>query len=219
MKKSFRRQIIYGFLVMVFLCGFTIILTFFTTRNIQKVFLNTMKDNVSSLKAAEELELALLSQRGFLANYFLDGDPIWIEKLEEKKSTFEDWLNKATDVALTPYEKNIIKEINFLYKTYDNDRYRAKQLFESGNISGAKEILLKDMFEVFEVLYQECEDYIRINESIIKKSEVYLQKKVMDMMILITAPTVIIIGLVGSMFFLLTKRILATIEDISVTTR
>ena len=111
MKKSFRRQIIYGFLVMVFLCGFTIILVFFTTRNIQKVFLNTMKDNVSSLKAAEELELALLSQRGFLANYFLDGDPIWIEKLEEKKSTFEDWLNKATDVALTPYEKNIIKEI------------------------------------------------------------------------------------------------------------
>jgi signal transduction histidine kinase len=219
MQKSFRRQIIYGFLVMVFLCVFTVILAFLTTHNIQNVFLNTMRDNVSSLKAAEELELALLSQRGFLANYFLDGDPIWIEKLEEKKSTFEDWLNKATDVALTPSEKNIIKDINILYKTYDNDRYRAKQLYDSGNIPGANKILLKEMFEVFEVLSQKCEDYIGINESIIKKSEVSLQKKVMDMMILITVPTLIIIGLVGSMFFLLMKRILATVENIAVTTR
>lgn len=76
MQKSFRRKIITGFLVMVFLWAFTAILAFITTRNMQKVFLNTMKDNVSSLKAAEELELALLSQKRFLANYFLDGNVI-----------------------------------------------------------------------------------------------------------------------------------------------
>ncbi|MBI3990781.1 MAG: MCP four helix bundle domain-containing protein [Candidatus Omnitrophica bacterium] len=204
---------------MVFLCAFTAVLAFITTRNMQKVFVNTMRDNVSSLKAAEELELALLSQRGFLSNYFLDGNPIWLKKLEGKKANFQDWLNKASIVALTPPEKTIIKEINLLYKRYESERYRAKKLYESGNLRGAKNILQKDMWETFEALYQKCEDYILINESIIKKSEISLQKKVIGMMVLIIIPAFVIIGLVGSMFFLLTRRILASVEDIALTTR
>jgi len=204
---------------MAFLCVFTAILAFITTRNMQKVFLNTMRDNVSSLKAAEELELALLSQKGFLGNYFLDSDPIWLKKLEEKKVNFEDWLNKASDAALTPPEKGIIEDIKLLYKTYESERYKARKLYESGSTREAKNILLKDMWEAFEALYQKCEDYIRINESIIKKSEASLQKKVIGMMIWITVPAFVIICLVGSMFFLLTRRILASVENIAVTTR
>lgn len=219
MQKSFRKQVMSGFWVMVFLCAFTVLFAFITTRNMQRVFLNTMRDNVAALKAAEELELALLSQKGFLANYFLDGDPTWIKKLEEKKANFLDWLNEASDAALTPPEKDIIEDIRRLYKTYESERYKAKQLYESGDIQGAKDILLKDMWEAFEALYQKCEDFILINESIIEKSEVSLQRRVIGMMVLITVPALIIIALVGSMFFLLTRRILASVEDIAVTTR
>jgi signal transduction histidine kinase len=219
MQKSFRRKVMTGFLIMVFLCVFTVILAFITTRNIQKVFLNTMRDNVAALKAAEELELALLSQKGFLANYFLDGNPIWLKKLEEKKANFLDWLNKASVAALTLPEKGIIEDIKRLYKTYESERYKAKQLYESGNIRGAKSVLLKDMWEAFEALYQKCEDFILINESIIRKSEVSLQREVIGMMVLITVPALAIVGLVGFMFFLLTRRILTSVEDIAVTTR
>lgn len=204
---------------MVFLCAFTVLFAFITTRNMQRVFLNTMKDNVAALKAAEELELALLSQKGFLSNYFLDGNPAWIKKLEEKKTNFLDWFNKASDAALTQPEKDIIEDINRLYKIYETERYKAKQLYDSGNIRGAKNILLKDMWEAFEALYQKCEDFIRINESIIEKSEVSLQRKVVGMMLLITVPALVIIAVVGSMFFLITRRILASVKDITVTTR
>lgn len=190
-----------GFWVMVLLCAFTVLFAFITTRNMQKVFLDTMRDNVAALKAAEELELALLSQKGFLANYFLDGDRSWLKKLEEKKTNFLGWLNRASEVALTPAEKGIIEDINLLYQTYESERYKAKQLYDSGNIRGAKNILLKDMWEAFEVLYQKCEDFIRINESIIEKSEVSLQRKVVGMMVLITVPALVIIAVVGSMFF------------------
>lgn len=219
MQRSFRRKIISGFLVMTFLCVFTAILAFITTRNIQRVFLDTMRDNVSSLKAAEELELALLSQKGFLANYFLDGDSVWLKKLEEKKANFEDWLNKATDTAFTAPEKAIIKDIKVFYQTYENERYGAKQLYDSGKIQEAQNILLKNMWQAFEALYQKCEDYIRINELIIEKSEISLQRKVIDMMVFITVPALVIIGLVGSMFFLLTRKILSSVENIAITTR
>ncbi|MDI6758293.1 MAG: ATP-binding protein [Candidatus Omnitrophota bacterium] len=208
-----------GFWVMVFLCAFTVLFAFITMRNMQKVFLNTMRDNVAALKAAEELELALLSQKGFLANYFLDGNSIWLNKLDEKKTNFLGWLNKASETALTPAEKSIIEDINLLYQKYESEHYKAEQLYESGNIRAAKEILLKDRWEVFEALYQKCEDFIRINESIIERSEASLQRKVIGMMVLITVPALVVIALVGSMFFLLTRRILASVKDITVTTR
>lgn len=208
-----------GFWIMVFLCVFTVFFAFITTRNMQKVFLDTMRDNVAALKAAEELELALLSQKGFLANYFLDGDPSWLKKLEEKKTNFLGWLNKASEAALTPAEKSIIADINLLYQKYESERYKAKRLYESGNIRDAKSILLKDRWDVFEALYQKCEDFIRINESIIEKSEASLQGKVIGMMVLIIVPALVIVGLVGSMFFLLMRKILASVEDIAVTTR
>jgi len=219
MKKSFRRKIIFGFLVMVFLCVFTALLAFITTRNLQKVFLDTMRENVTALKAAEELELALLSQKGFVANYLLSGDSVWIDSLEEKKADFKYWLNKAEDAALTPAEKGIIKDIKSLYKKYENSRSRIKQLYQSGNIQEAKNILLVDMRDSLEALYQKCEDFILINESLIEKSEVALQKKVIGMMIMISLPAIVIIALVGLMFFLLTRRILGSVENIALTAR
>ncbi|MBU2102927.1 MAG: MCP four helix bundle domain-containing protein, partial [Candidatus Omnitrophica bacterium] len=219
MQKSFHRKVITGFLVMAFLCAFTAILAFITTRNMQKVFRDTMKENVLSLKAAEELELALLSQKGFMANYFLSGDSNWLNRLEERKSDFAYWFKKASDIALTPAEKSVIEDINLLYEEYESDRYRAKQLYESGSIQEARNVLLVDVSNSLEAIYQKCEDYIIINESIINKSQVALQKKVIGMIILITVPAFVIIGLVGSMFFLLTRRILASVEDIAVTAR
>ncbi|OPY89358.1 MAG: Alkaline phosphatase synthesis sensor protein PhoR [Smithella sp. PtaU1.Bin162] len=219
MKKSFRRKIIIGFLAMVFLSVFTACLAFFTTRNMQNVFLNTMRQNVASLKAAEELELALVSQKGFLSNYFLDKNSVWLERLEEKRANFSEWLKKATDTAVTPEEKNIINDINHLYARYENDRLNAKKLYESGKTREAKDLLLGDMWEALEILYQKCENYISINESIIKKSEGALTRKIAGMMVLIVIPSIAIIISIGLMFFLLTRKILSSVEDIAVTAR
>lgn len=219
MKGSFRRKIIVGFVSMVLLCLFTAVLAFVTTRNIQNVFLNTMRQNVASLKAAEELELALLSQKGFLANYFLEGNSVWLDRLEEKKAIFLYWLKKASDAALTPAEKNIIDDIKRQYGRYENDRIRAKQLYDAGNTQAAKSLLLGDMWQALEILYQKCEDYISINESIIEKSETTLRKKVIGMMILIVVPSLAVIIVIGVIFFVLTRRMLLSVEDISVTAR
>jgi len=157
----------------------------------QNVFLNTMRHNVASLKAAEELELALISQKGFLSNYFLDKDPVWLERLEEKRANFSEWLKKAMDAAVTSEEKNIISDINRLYARYENDRLNAKKLYESGRTQEAKILLLGDMWETLEILYQKCEEYISINESIITKSEGALRRKIAGMMFLIVIPSIV----------------------------
>lgn len=219
MKKSFRRKIIFGFLVMVFLCVFTAALAVITAHNMQNVFLNTMRQNVASLKAAEELELTLLSQKGFLANYFLDNNPVWLERLEGKKAKFSEWLKKAASAAITHEEKNIISDIHRLYAIYEDDRLHARNLYESGRAQEAKKVLLGDMWDTLERLYQKCEDYISINEAIIRNSEAVTKRKVSGMMIFIAVPSIAVIVSIGLMFFFMTRKILSSVENIADTTR
>jgi|GEM_PF-1418529 len=219
MKKSFRREIIIGFWLMVFLCFFIGGISVITALNMQKVFRDTITENVSALKAAEELEIALLSQKGFVANYFLSGDPIWLNRLEEAKADFATWFNKASSTARTPAEKNIIEEINHFYKTYEKDRHRAKQLYESGNMREAKNILLVDMWADLDKVYQSCESFILINESIIEKSRADLRKSIIGMITIIFISSLGIIALIGGMFLFLIKRILGSIENVTVTAR
>ncbi len=172
-----------------------------------------------SLKAAEELELALLGQKGFLANYFLDGNAGWLDKLEERKSNFKDWLDKADQTALTAPEKDIIRDIRVLYGLYENERSRSKSAYESGRIDEAKSILSKDMWQAFEALYKKCEDYIRINETIIANSEASLRKKIIGMIIFMIVSNIVVISFVGFMFYLLIRRILSSVENVAVIAR
>ena len=64
--------------------------------------------NVASYHAAEELENALLQQKGYLTYYFLDGNPAWLQEIERYNGTFEDWLEKARKSAYTEAMREII---------------------------------------------------------------------------------------------------------------
>lgn len=219
MRKSFRSSITIGFTAMVLLCFIVGLLAFAIGVNLQKVFRDTVRENVSALKAAEELELALLGQKGFMSNYFLSDDPIWLDRLEEKRADFFNWLQKASDVALTAPEKSIIKDIKVLYEAYERDRSRARGLYESGDIQKAKNILLEDMWSRLDTLYQRCEDFLRVNELLIEKSGKSFQKKIALTMITIFVISILIIGLAGALFFWLARNMLRSIENITATTR
>ncbi len=180
---------------------------FVTTRNLQKVSRAIMKENVSSLKAAEELELALLNQKGLVSSYFLDGNPSWLKTLEEKKKDFEIWFKNAQDVALSPEEKRILKDIISLYKTYDNQRNRAVRLYQAGNVVEAKKVLLTDMKNSIDSLYQKCEDLILANEALISKAEESSQRNVVIMTSLIWITILITLCLGAFLGFFIARKI------------
>jgi len=198
MKFSFSHRITLGLLVMAVLLIILGVLAFITTKDVQRVSRAIMKENVSSLKAAEELELALLNQKGMVASYFLDGSSSWLKILEDRKKDFDFWFKKAQDVALTDHEKKILQDVSVLYKTYDRQRNKAIRLYQSGNILEAKNILLNDMRTTIDALYQKCEDLILANEALIAKAEVTSQGNVVRMTSLIWS-TIVITLLLGSM--------------------
>ncbi len=153
-------------------------LALITTRNVQGVSRAIMKENVSSLKAAEELEIALLNQKGLVASYFLDGNMLWLKTLEERKKDFYFWFKKAKDVALTDNEKNILQDVSLLYKSYDKQRNKAIRLYQPGNTVEARNVLLNDMKTSIDALYEKCEGLILANEVLIAKAEVASQGNV-----------------------------------------
>ncbi len=56
--------------------------------------------NVASYHAAEELENALLQQKGFLTYYFLDGNPEWLEEIDRYQRHLRGLAGKGPKISL-----------------------------------------------------------------------------------------------------------------------
>lgn len=206
-KFTFSHRIIAGFAIMAILSVLIGYLAFVTTGNLQKISTAIMKENVSSLKAAEELEIALLNQKGLVSNYLLDGNFVWLKTLEEKKRDFDTWFKNAQSVALTESEKRILRDIFNIYKTYDSQRNRAIKLYQANNIVDARRILANDMKNSVDSLYQKCEDLILVNEMLIAKAETSSKKNVFRMTILIWLTIIGTLCLGGIMGFFIARKI------------
>src|SRR3989338_4202267 len=108
-KMRFHEQLIgVGFLLITVLFIGVGFLAWKTTKDVQGTANAIMKENVTSLRATEELELALLNQKGLVSSYFLDRNTDWLSNLDRfqgseksemltKLETFRADLLKALD--------------------------------------------------------------------------------------------------------------------------
>lgn len=207
MKFGFSHRILAGFVGMIILLILVGYLSSMATKSLQKVPQAIMKENVSSLKAAEELEIALLNQRGLVSSYFLDNNISWLRTLEERKKDVDAWFKRAQEAALTERERKILQDILTLYKAYDNQRDRAVRLYQTGNSAEATRILLHDMKNSLDSLYQRCEDLILANEELIAKAEAVSKREAFGMSILIWLVIVVMLCLGLIMGFFISRKI------------
>jgi signal transduction histidine kinase len=126
----------------------------------------TVNSNLPSVRAAEELEIALLEQRGFVSRYMLDeGNRKWLEGLDDVKKGFDFWLKEASDTAHTAAEKELLVKIEATYDKYDASRDRAVELYGQGEVEAAKKLFFEDVHKLSADAYDLCEDFIRANQS------------------------------------------------------
>lgn len=130
-----------------------------------------LAENVSSLKAAEELEIALLDQKGVVGSYLLDGDDKWLRLLDEKRKKYDEWFARAKEVALTEHEQRILERIRRLYQEYDRLRFQVIRLAQDGSRFAAQQLLLNRVREMVEQLYEACEELLFFNEQLIAESQ------------------------------------------------
>ncbi len=140
-----------------------------SARHIGRLMQDMVEENLSSVRAAEELEIALLEQRGFVSSYMVDsGNRAWLEELGRREPAFGRWLDRARETAHTPEEHEIVSRIAKVYQDYDAKRGEAIALYERGDVEKARTVLLRDMNALYDSAYALCEDFIAANERFIE---------------------------------------------------
>jgi signal transduction histidine kinase len=83
----------------------------------------------------------LLYQKGFVAEYLLTGDRMWLTQLEDSRAAFARWLENAHGGGVASSAAALLPQIESEYAAYDGSRARAISVFDAGRIEDAKAML------------------------------------------------------------------------------
>ncbi len=178
----------------------------FSARRIGTLMQSMVAENVSSVRAAEELEVSLLEQRGLVASFILDGGiPAWLAELDRRKPNFSYWLERAQETAHTVEEHEILEKMIAVYQSYNTRQNEVISLYHAGKIEQARAVLLGDVNALYDSTYQFCEDLIAANERYIDSRIVEGRKQIKRVSVIVTAAVAVTIGL-GSTLLLIFFR-------------
>ncbi|MBN2292774.1 MAG: MCP four helix bundle domain-containing protein [Pirellulales bacterium] len=149
----------------VFLAVFSSMAALVSSWHVEKVMCEMVADNLPSVQAAEELEIAVLEQRGFVSAYMMDnGNPQWLRELQRRKGAFDVWLARAHKTARTPEEQDILQKLEDIYRQYDAKRTEVVRLYDDGNTQAAQTLFVHDVNDLYRRAYDLCEAFIQANE-------------------------------------------------------
>jgi signal transduction histidine kinase len=125
-------------------------------------------ENLASVRAAEELEIALLEQRGHVSSYILDNrDVRWLEQLNMKRNQFDFWLKRARQTARSRKEQELLSRLEIVQRAYASRRDQVVELYDEGEREQAIHILLNDVANLYQQTYELCEQFIQANQEIV----------------------------------------------------
>ncbi len=116
-------------------------------------FLTTVIDmDVPAFQAAQELENALVMQKGYVTYYSQDRDPEWLQRLDEYQRAFEIWLRKARQYADTDAERKEINDIESQYIRYSYSRDEIIKLYSGGKTDEGFMLQKKARAQFFKII-------------------------------------------------------------------
>ena len=149
----------------------TSLAAFYATWKIRGLLSITVYENLPSVRAAEELEIALLEQRGRVGSYILDkGNREWLEQLPELEERFHYWLGEARATANTSKEHRTLDQLEGVYRMYDAERAHVIALYDAGDEAQARQALLHEVYELYQQAYDLCEAFIDANFRYVTRS-------------------------------------------------
>ena len=138
--KTSLRSRIYVILTSLVLITFAggLVMVWYTHR-IEGLLTSIIDRNLAAYQAAQELETALVNQKGFVSYYFLDSDPEWLRKLGEYRQIFKERLNQVRRLVNSEQQKKTVDRISLEYKQYILAKDRVIVLYKAGDRkTGAK---------------------------------------------------------------------------------
>src|SRR4051812_42094594 len=115
------------------------------------VALSSLANTAAVTRVAVTRQLALIDdaaamgafqyQKGFVAEYLLSGNPVWLAELETSRPAFESWLERAHTHVTDPAARRLLDDIENEYAGYDAARKKAIALYDAGQSEAARSAL------------------------------------------------------------------------------
>lgn len=160
-----RLFLILAALIAVTLMGGSVMMWY--AHQMDHLFRGMIDQDVAALQAAEDLENALVNQKGFVSYYFLDDDPVWLKKLGEYRQAFKVGLKEVREVTRASADKETIDKIEAEYAEYIENKDRVISLYKAGQKeagAGLHKKVRKHFFKILEL----CEHYRDVHNKRIK---------------------------------------------------
>jgi signal transduction histidine kinase len=164
------RHRIYVLLALLVLITFLggLIMVWYTYR-MEGLLSEIIDQNLAAFNSAEELETALVNQKGFVTYYFLDGDPEWLKQLGEYRQIFRERLKEVRALGLKEKEKQALDRIESEYNQYIASKDQVIALYQAGEReSGAR--LHKKVRDQFFKIIALCDQFKDLHQQRIEQS-------------------------------------------------
>jgi len=127
-----------------------------------------VSENLASVQAAEELEIAMLEQRGYVSSYILDdGNRRWLEQLDGKRGAFDEWMARAHATARSDAEHEVLDRLERVQRDYARRREDVVELYDAGEEEQATALLLGEVAELYDQCYALCEEFLDMNQQLV----------------------------------------------------
>jgi len=132
------------------------------TYRIEGLLTSVIDRNLAAYQAAQELEIALVNQKGFVSYYFLDSDPEWLRKLGEYRQLFKQRLNQVRHLVNSEQQQKTVNLISLEYKQYIIAKDRVIALYKAGEYETGSKLHQKVRKRFFTIL-DLCSQYKNIH--------------------------------------------------------
>ncbi len=108
--------------------------------------------DVQALQASQELETALVMQKGYVTYFAQDRDPQWLKQLTKHHASFEEALKKGRQWAETDKERGILNEMESEYIRYSHARDDVIKLYEENKTKGGLDLQKSARGQFFHII-------------------------------------------------------------------
>ena len=188
--------------------------TIWYTWRTQKLYTSVVDRDVNALMSTQQLENALVLQKGLTTYFFLTDASKWLNQLDEYNQQFLFWLTNARTYTEIDKARFILNEIETNYINYIFERDRVITMYKEGKKKeGANEHW--KVRKQFISIYDLCDKFKNIQKKSIMETRNNYKKsaKIVTITAWCTLPTVII--LIFLLCFILYKQILKPIRKLA----
>ncbi len=169
-------------------------------------------------KAAQDMELALANQKGFLTYYFVDGESKWLNSLGQYRQLFKQSLERASSLELNGQQKETIALIERQYNKYIEAKDLAIENYKTNPIPESISSYHEKTRDVFFNLLQLCRKFSLDQWRGIQVAEKNSQQRSLQFRLVAFGIILVFMAFCGLLIFVLYTQILGPIRGLAIET-